>query len=239
MIMEKYIFDIVVLAVMVLIVVASAKKGFAKTVLDAVSVAVGFFTAYKFSSVVSDFIYNTFIRGIVEKSFLKMTESMAVDSSAEDKLTAMVDALPEGVVNFSQNIGVDIDVLIQNVLQADTSTDELLATAVADKLVYGVIDFILEFIVFVLIFAVVSCVLKLVSSLFSKTVEKLPLVGKANYILGGVLGAVKAVVALFVVCSVLYLIMTVTNGEPPEFISESYTYQYIIKNNPIIVLIQG
>lgn len=237
--MEKYIFDIVVLALMLLIVFLSAKKGFAKTVLDAISVSVGFFTAYKFSPIVSDFVYNNFIGVFVEKSFMEIVGDLNNNSSAEEKISAMTATLPEGLVAFSESLGVDSNLLINSVLKADISSDELLVKAFSDNLVYGLLNYIIEFIAFVLIFVVVSIALKLVSLLFSKTIENLPIIGTANYILGGVLGAVKAIVVLFVVFSVGYFVIIAMNIEPSEYISQSYTYQYIMKNNPIIVLIQG
>ncbi len=237
--MEKYIFDLVVFVLLAAVVAVSAKRGFAKTVLDSVSVAVGFFTAYKFASVFSEFIYNKIIGIFVEKSFLKVVENIEAGLSAEEKISALIKTLPQGLLDFSKNIGVDTDSLVNNVLNADISTDELLVKAVSEKLVYGIANFIIEFIVFVLIFAIVSVTLKLVSTVFSKTIEKIPIVGTANYILGGVLGAVKAVFILFVVCSVGYLVMIAMNTEPNQYISDSFTYQYIMKNNPIIILVQG
>ena len=153
------IFDIIILVVAVLIIVMAAKKGFAKTILDAVTVVVAVVGAYVLSEPLSAFITNLLFKRVV---------------------------------------------------------------------------------VFIILFIVLSIVIKFVVSLFSKLLDKIPLVGSLNSLLGGALGLIKAGVLVFVVCTLLYLIVYSTdNVDIKAFIADSYVYQFMTENNPIIDFIQG
>ncbi len=94
-------------------------------------------------------------------------------------------------------------------------------------------------IVFVILFIVFSIILKLASKLLSSLLDKIPLVGTANSVLGGVLGFIKAVIIIYVICTVCYLIVLSDNAENLKpVISNSYIYQFITENNPVIEFIQ-
>lgn len=94
-------------------------------------------------------------------------------------------------------------------------------------------------IVFVILFIIFSIVLKLASKLLSSLLDKIPLVGTANSLLGGVLGLIKAIIIIYVICTVSYLIVISDNAENLKpVISNSYVYQFITENNPVIDFIQ-
>lgn len=98
---------------------------------------------------------------------------------------------------------------------------------------------IARIILFVVLFIALSILLKLLSKLLSSLIEKIPLVGTADYLLGGVLGLIKAAVLVYVICTVSYLAVVTENAENlKSIISNSYIYQFVIENNPILDLIQ-
>lgn len=92
---------------------------------------------------------------------------------------------------------------------------------------------------FAVMFVVFSILLKLASGLMSSIINKIPLVGTANSVLGGILGFLKAVVIVYVICTVCYLIVVSDNAENLKpVISNSYIYQFITENNPVTDFIQ-
>ena len=75
--------------------------------------------------------------------------------------------------------------------------------------------------------------------MLSSLLDKIPLVGTANSLLGGGLGLIKAVIIIYVICTVSYLIVISDNAENLKpIISNSYIYQFIAENNPVIDFIQ-
>lgn len=104
---------------------------------------------------------------------------------------------------------------------------------------FNIASVIARVVVFFILFVIFSILLKLASSLLSSLLEKIPLVGTANSVLGGVLGFIKAVIIIYVICTVCYLFVISDNAENLQpIISNSYIYQFITENNPVIDLIQ-
>ena len=94
-------------------------------------------------------------------------------------------------------------------------------------------------ITFVALFIVFSILLKIASKVLSSLLDKIPLVGTANSVLGAALGLIKALVIVFVICTLCYIIVQSDNGENlKSIISDSYIYQFVIDNNPIVDFIK-
>ncbi len=101
------------------------------------------------------------------------------------------------------------------------------------------ISVIARIIVFMILFIVLTISLKALSKLLSSLIEKIPLVGTADFLLGGVLGLIKAAILVYVVCTVSYLAVITENAENlKNIISNSYIYQFVTEHNPIVDLIQ-
>lgn len=167
--MAIQIFDIVLIAIVILAVVLAAKKGFASSLLETLSVLISGFASYTFSTPVSVFVCENF---------------------------------------FAENL---------------------------NSLTY----IVARILVFVILFIVFSILLKIVSKLLSALLDKIPLVGTANSVLGGALGLIKAIIIVYVICTVCYIVVMSDNaGNLKEIISDSYIYQFLIENNPIVELIK-
>ena len=70
--------------------------------------------------------------------------------------------------------------------------------------------------------------------------EKIPLVGQLDTVLGLALGVVKAVVLLFAASVVLYIIAQTTDpGSPLESLETSKIYMFMNEYNPIIGVLKG
>ena len=112
---------------------------------------------------------------------------------------------------------------------------EVLFAETPNKLTYV----IAKIVVFIVLFIVFSILLKLASKVLSSLLDKIPLVGTADSVLGGVLGFVKAVIIVYVICTLCYLIVLSDNAENIKpIISDSYIYQVLIENNPVINFIK-
>lgn len=120
-----------------------------------------------------------------------------------------------------------------------TPVADFVCTTFLTDIPYAVASVISRVVVFALLFVVLSIVLKLLSGLISSVVEKIPLVGTANTVLGGVLGFIKAAVIVYVICTVAYLFVMSDNAQSLKpIISNSYIYQFVTENNPVIDFIR-
>ena len=229
--MEKYIFDIVLGVVAVVIVVYTAKRGFVLSLLNTIAVALSGFLSYKFSKPVSEFIYSSFLYDKIETKLTEVLSGLSKDVSFDSKIQAMTDSLPESMVNASQGLGVNLESAIK-AIDLEVFSNEKIVNAFIDNVASDIIISVLEVVSFVVLFVLLSFILKNVAIIFSKLVRKIPIVGKANTILGGVLGVVKAFVLVVMICFVICpLVFVIDIPWLENVISQSIVYQFLIENN--------
>ncbi len=229
--MENYIFDIVLGVIAILIIAISAKRGFVISLLSTISVALSGFLSYKFSKPVAEFIYSSFLYDKIVSKLTEVISQYSVESSYKEKLQAMVDSLPEGLLNVSRGLGFNPDTAIES-LELDVFTNEVIVKAFIDNFMSDIIKSLLEIVVLVIMFVLLSVVFRYVSMLLNKYVKKIPVVGKTNTILGGVLGMIKAGVLVIGICLVACpVIFAIDIPWLENTVSHSYIYGFIIENN--------
>lgn len=232
-----YIFDVIIIALFVFLVVTAYKKGFVSSVIDTFALAISGVLSYKFFEPVAESAYNLFVRNLVETRFTRVLDSVSSSMSVADKVSAMIDGLPNGALKLAEVMGVNFSSLKQSVsASGNLSNDELINLAV-DKIGHTIMINVTEVVVFVLLFVVFVIVLRLLAGFFKK-LNKIPLVGTLNAVLGGVIGVAKAIAIVFIVCTVFYFIAGASGATPViEAINSSKIYMFIIENNPIIKLV--
>lgn len=85
-------------------------------------------------------------------------------------------------------------------------------TAVVEHIIRPGFMLVAETIFFVVIFVVVSALLGIIAAL-AKVVNKIPVIGKLNGFLGGCAGAVKGMLAIFLLCIAVKMVVGMTGGE--------------------------
>lgn len=234
------IIDIVIIAVAIILVVASAKKGFVASFLDTFSVVISSFVSYKLSPVVADSMYNLFIRDLIRTEFRQALDKMSQSLSVGDKVSGMINSLPETALKLAQSMGVDVNNFSSYFVQSGAITDDALIDRVADSIAYDVMISLTKFVVFIVLFVLATLLVRFISGFFSNNLEKLPIVGGIDTLLGGVLGLVKAAVIVFAGSILLYIIVeTADSGSPLEMIRASKIYMFMEQYNPIIDIIRG
>ncbi len=234
------IFDIVILAVMVLVVVLSAKKGFVASCLDTFSLAISSFASYVLCPIVSEEVYNKLIRDLVKTEFKQALDEMSANLSIQEKISGMLNSLPETAVKLAESMGVDVNGASAALVSSVATNEEAFIDMVVDTFAYNIIITLTEIIVFIALFIIITILVRLISSFFSHNLEKIPFVGKIDTLLGAVLGVVKAVVLLFAGSVVLYIVaQTAEPGSMLENLEASKIYMFMNEYNPIIGVLKG
>lgn len=229
------IFDIVFLAIVVLVIVLSAKKGFVSSCLDTLSVAISALASYILCVPVSDKLYDFFIRDLVKTEFRQALDEMSSSISVKEKVEGMIDALPETAVKFAESVGININSVSQTIFINGMNNDDFLIEELANTFGYKVMISLVQVIVFVILFILVSLLVRAVSNFFSYTLEKLPIVGKVNTLLGGVFGLVKGLIIIFAASIILYIaVETAETGSALQQLEGSQIYTFLKETNPII-----
>ncbi len=234
------IIDIVLIAVVVVMVVLSAKKGFVASCLDALSLAISGIASYKLCEPAAKYAYDLFIGNLVKTEFRQALDDMSKSLSVKDKVTGMLNALPETAIKLMESRGISIENLSGSVSSSLASNEEALIETVATTVGETIMLLFLNVVFFIILFILLTIVVRLVANFFSNNLEKVPVVGNLDTLLGGVLGLIKALVVVVALNVLLYIIAsTAEPGSSLETIKTSQIYLFLMENNPIIDIIKG
>jgi uncharacterized membrane protein required for colicin V production len=112
--------------------------------------------------------------------------------------------MPAFVLNMATSIGIDTDGIAQKVNGLENQSVDIaqsLEQSVAAPIIVAVTHAILFVVVLVLSYILLMVVVKLIDKFF-----KLPLLKTANKLLGGILGAVKGIILVFLLCVIFEVI---------------------------------
>ena len=232
-----YIVDIVIIALFVFVVAMAYKKGFLSTVIDTFAVAISAIVSYKFFEPVAEGVYNLFVRNLVETRFTRVLDDISSTLSMSDKVNAMIEGLPPSAVKLAEAMGVNFNSLSLSMSSGGNLSDEALIALAVEKIGHPIMINVTEVITFIAMFIIITIAAKFLAGIFKKA-NDIPLLGKFNAGLGGVIGVVKAAAIIFVACTAFYFIAGMSGAGPViEAINNSKIYEVIIQNNPIVNLI--
>ena len=233
----NFIVDAIIIALIVLVIVRSVKKGFASSLVDTFAMVIASVGSYIVTPKVAQFLYDNFIRSTVSKGFEKALDEINSGAAISEKVDAMIASLPESAVNLAQSLGlVNLNAVGSGLHMSGTIDNSQLISTVLNDIAYNVMITITKVVAFFVLFILFTLVLRVVSK-FLENVNKIPLIGKLNSTLGGVLGVVKAAIIVLVVCTVMYFIVSSSdNAELVNAITCSKLYNFITENNPILNL---
>ena len=230
-----FIVDAIIIAIIAVVIVRSSKKGFVSSLVDAFAMIIATIVSYMFTPEVSQFIYDSFIKNSVSKGFEKVLDDMNTNTAVADKVDAMIASLPESAVNLADSLGIiNLNSIGAGIHMSGVIDDNQLITTVLNDFAYNVMITITKIVVFFILFVVATLVLRMVSN-FLENINKIPLIGKLNSTLGGVLGVAKALIIILVVCTVMYFIVSSSdNVDLVGAISGSKIYNFVTENNPLL-----
>ena len=230
-----FIVDAIIIAIIAVVIVRSSKKGFVSSLVDAFAMIIATIVSYMFTPEVSQFIYDSFIKNSVSKGFEKVLDDMNTNTAVADKVDAMIASLPESAVNLADSLGIiNLNSIGAGIHMSGVIDDNQLITTVLNDFAYNVMITITKIVVFFILFVVATLVLRMVSN-FLENINKIPLIGKLNSTLGGVLGVAKALIIILVVCTVMYFIVSSSdNVDLVGAISDSKIYNFVTENNPLL-----
>lgn len=225
--MPYIIFDIVILAILVLFVVLNAKKGFVLALCSLLAVVVAFvgstFLTNLLAPKVGEYIEPK-IAAVIEENLDRIAqEDPAVDGGENAPLEEILQVLKDLGLYQGQ-----LDAIGESVGQtiADTAADaaQTVAATVAEALAYRVL-FVILFIIILVAWNILAHALDLVS--------KLPVLHSLNTAAGGALGLAEGFILLFLAAWVVNLLGNII---PEEAVEQTYLLKFFMTTNPMNLL---
>ena len=217
--------DAVVVIVMFMFAVSSAKKGFVECFFGFISTILAVVAAF------------AFMKGVL---------------SWTDGLFGLQDVIENGVVGgLGRVAGFDIDVSAAGIEAAlqDKNLPTFLISAIVDSvgnqevpvgttlamIVGGTIaEFAATLIAWLAVFLIAKLLLKIVRNVLNSIVESLPIVGSLNHLLGFAVGGVKG---LLIVCGVVAVLALIPAEGLTAFFNETVIVRWLYHSNPLHVIL--
>ena len=221
--------DIIFIAFFVILVFAGYVRGFAKSAFSLVKFIVIFPTGFYVSGTYSEEVYNTLFRGLISN---KIAEEIA-----NSTLVDLIDSVEEFVAGLPDFLGSAVDLSF-----LDVSTEDLensIMTNVVDPICIVFVKCLLFILTIVLLYAITWLITHFVKSALKKKGKVLE---STNKFLGAVFGAVKGILASFVISAIFYGVATLSSNSTSDFVAEinnSAIYNFVTDFNPIIKFITG
>ncbi len=236
--------DVILVAAVIICVAKGKKDGFAKTLVSFLSFFIALVLAGMLSAPLAEGAYTAVIEKGVTAAVTETVEGVMQNEDGDtlniqsliEAGEAAIDKLPAFVKNTinSEDIKAQIEDKSQSLINVPSA--ESIAKEIVDNIFKPAILSVLTALLFVIIFilALIICTI-LAKSL--KLVNKIPLLGKVNEFLGGVIGLLKGVVIVFILNWALLMLVT-KNGAlfsviTAETLNSSLINKTLIEVNPI------
>lgn len=207
----EYIIDIALVLIFGVIIIASVKKGFFKSLFDLCGTLVALVLARFLSEGLASQGYNMFVKKAAEAylgSALGEVGSKDYAQQAQEIINSIPDAL-NGIMSF---MGIDKQAIIDKVSSVNLGGDNLLET-IMTNVVEPVGTAIVQFLLFVLLAVLLGFLIKVVVRLLNSVIKKLPAIKQFNSILGAVLGVVEGLVVVLIVSTLIGVIASFIGNE--------------------------
>ena len=218
------ILDILLLVFLLIFIISGYKKGFIKKIVKLVGIIVAFAVAYSFAGVVVELLNTHFqlselLAGALEGGLMQ-NEAFAQPADIEGLEQALLGLnLPEMLT----------DALIQALEGLNITQGQTLANVVAIALA----PILLSIIVGVALFIVALILITVLANLLSSFLDKVPLLGTLNHVLGMLVGALEAIIYVYIILAVLSFLPM---ADLQTILSQTTILNWLRENNIIMLL---
>ena len=199
------IYDIATVIVFVYMIAACARGGFLRTIVSFIGYAAALVGAAVLSRPLAAGVYGSLIRpGVIQRIAEKLAQYQ--NDALPAGLLGLFEGLPEEVLGA---LGMDKEGIVDALGDLIQNGGQGAAGEIADAIVAPLAVMLLKIIFFYLIFGLLMIIVRRVAWVFG-SVNHLPLLGPANRILGGAVGALQAALTMYVVAVLLVLLVSLT-----------------------------
>lgn len=241
-----FVFDIIIIAIVVLCIFTCRKHGLVRSVIETTGGMVAAFVAYLFAKPAGLWLSSKLIKGLFAESAARSLISIegselsgkATEAISQIDIAKMVQDAPQALKDLLAAFNVDLS-QVQSISDSKTTIAER-AEAVVDAIVTPISEVTSICICFVLFFALLMVLVVFLAKLAS-TISYIPVVGKFNRFLGTLFGVIKAVAFVFIFTAMLDLLMPFIAEPMALDKSDPYANTLICKRvcdiNPVIALL--
>lgn len=215
--------DLILIAFIILMGLISAKRGFVRVAIEVVGFVAAIMLSLNLSVTFADLTYQK----VIEPKIISSAQDFSGDTTASAAEKTW-ESLPGFIKNNAEKFGINKDDLTANISENIGNGAEEIVSNVSQNTIKPVAVSILKTIYLLILMSVLMIVVKLLA----RTVNKLfsfSLVGKLNRVLGGTVGIVKGVIFAWIFCTVIALLISLTENGFWIFNTANIENSYIFK----------
>ncbi len=235
--MEQYVpilLDVLVVVVIISMVKSSARRGFVRTVIQFAGYLVSLGISSVASRMAAIFVYSSFVREGIVDLIARNIQNVTDQEMVMEELIAALESLPSILQSALSQAGVDLTSALYG-LTGDSVGK--IAAVVADTVVGPAAIGLLRTVFFVIFFSICMLFVKSFARLF-RGLYRIPLLGPANALLGGMVGGLEAILVVYVAAVLVSLLQTLTGDTLPlltqEAVARTYLFRLFFDLNGII-----
>lgn len=195
--------DLIVIAIVGLSVLISAKRGFVKVLIEVAGFVAAIIVTFTISTPLADNTYDKIIEPPIVEA--------AVNAVGESAQHEAWNALPEFVTENALKLGVSGEDFTGKITENLASGTETAVKTASQDIIKPIITKILGLIYSVVILVVLLVVVKFLAKIINKMFS-FSVIGKANRVLGGIVGVPKGVIFAILFCMVVSLVVKLYGG---------------------------
>ena len=239
------IYDLVTVLIFLYMIVVGARRGFARTLVYFIGYAAVLFGAAALSEPAARWIFETLLRPSIVSGISEKLSQVQAELLPESLIT-FAQSVPEGVLGM---LGLDQEQLVETLHRLIENGGAGAARAITDSVVAPLAINLLKLVIFFLLFSAAMFLVRRLAGVFNE-VNRLPLIGPANQVMGGLVGAAQAALTLYIIAAILKLLVSFTSdglviqhsGGPLVLCSEALFHQTLffkafVNWNPLELLL--
>ncbi|MBQ8531894.1 MAG: CvpA family protein [Clostridia bacterium] len=223
----NFVIDLIVVAIIAVCAVVSAKRGFVKVLVEVVGFVAAIILTFTISTPLSEATYDKIIEPPIVNAAVE-----AVGESAEHEAW---NAIPDFIVDNAAKLGLSVEDFSQKISENLSNGTETAVTTASREIVRPVVTQILGLIYSIVIMVVLLVVVKFLAKMINR-VFSFSIIGKANRLLGGIIGIPKGIIFAILFCMVISLIVSLNNGFlifTAENIEKTYVFKFFAEIIPL------
>ena len=213
------ILDLILVAIIIVSVIISAKRGFVKVFVETVGFVAAVILAFTISTPLAELTYDK----IIEPPVVKAAVNAAEDNAQAD----IKSALPEFLVDnklFADTVDTFAEKFNEHISDGAEIAVKTASRDVVRPITVKIIGLFYSIILLVILMIIVKFLAKLLNSLFSFSI-----VGTLNHILGGFVGVFKGIIISMIFCMIISLLIYFTGKGIWIFSIENISNSFIFK----------
>lgn len=231
--------DIVLLIIWAVFIIISAKKGFVLSLLEFAAVIVAMVVSFQLSSALAPQLYENWLE---PKVILALQEALpAKGGTAAQQAQAVLASLPENAASFAKAVGIDVNYLAGQIRELNLGSSGQLAKLLAERVGGPIVIQMCRFVLFCIFSVVISIVMKLLAGVIDR-IFNLPVLRTANTALGALLGGLKGLVIVALICMTARMIVDLSpqmNEGLKTMVDSSFIADAVNEINPVLHAMQG